>query len=120
MRSMIKLSCLALSAVFVLVGCGDYDPGEELENGALDEDLLDEEEEVAEAESELVAWCDDIINWNAGWVTFEDQVLTLVNQKRAAGATCGGVAKPPVAALTFDDRLRCAARKHSKDMGSNN
>ena len=47
-------------------------------------------------------------------------MLTLVNQKRAAGATCGGVYKPPVAALTLDSRLRCAARKHSKDMGVNN
>ncbi|WNG57221.1 CAP domain-containing protein [Archangium gephyra] len=66
------------------------------------------------------AYCDDVSTWNKDWTAFEDQVLTLVNQKRAAGATCGGEAKPAVPALTLDTRLRCAARKHSKDMATNN
>lgn len=63
--------------------------------------------------------CSDA-GWNASWATLEDQVLTLVNQKRAAGAVCGGVTKPPVPALTAQAQLRCAARNHSKDMGVNN
>ncbi|MFY0522238.1 CAP domain-containing protein [Archangium gephyra] len=67
-----------------------------------------------------LAYCDDVTTWNASWTDFENQVLTLVNQKRAAGATCGGVAKSPTTALTLDTRLRCAARKHSKDMAVNN
>ena len=67
-----------------------------------------------------LAYCDDVTTWTQGWTDFENQVLTLVNQKRAAGATCGGVAKPPVPALTLDTKLRCAARKHSKDMAVNN
>jgi uncharacterized protein YkwD len=65
----------------------------------------------------LAGPCEDASLWNKA---FEDEVLTLVNQKRAAGATCGGVAKPKVAAVTADERLRCAARLHSRDMGSNN
>jgi uncharacterized protein YkwD len=60
-----------------------------------------------------------VATWNTAWADFENQVLTLVNQKRAAGTSCGGVSKPPVPALTLDTRLRCAARKHSKDMGDN-
>lgn len=68
----------------------------------------------------LYAYCDDVTTWDANWAKFEADVLTLVNQKRAAGATCGGVTKPKVAALTLDTRLRCAARKHSKDMGTKN
>lgn len=63
--------------------------------------------------------CSDA-GWNTSWATLEDQVVTLINQKRASGATCGGVSKPPVAALTMDTRLRCAARNHSKDMANNN
>ncbi len=71
-------------------------------------------------EASLLAYCDDVTTWDANWAKFEADVLTLVNQKRAAGATCGGVAKPKVAALTLDTKLRCAARKHSKDMGTKN
>ena len=117
MRSMIRLSILAVSAVFVLVGCGPA--GEE---GELDNDMIadPEGEELAEAEDELKYTCTNVATWNAAWVTFENDVLTLVNQKRAAGATCGGVAKPPVPALTLDTKLRCAARVHSKDMGTQN
>ena len=63
--------------------------------------------------------CSDA-GWNSSWATLEDQVLTLVNQKRAAGVVCGGVTKPPVPALTAQAQLRCAARNHSKDMGVNN
>ena len=46
----------------------------------------------------------------------EDEILVIVNQHRAAGATCGGQAMAPVAPLTMAPSLRCAARVHSKDM----
>ncbi|HEX8538377.1 MAG TPA: CAP domain-containing protein, partial [Cystobacter sp.] len=75
---------------------------------------------AASAALALPAYCNDVLNWDPAWTAFEDEVLRLVNQKRAAGASCGGVAKPPVPALTFDERLRCASRVHSKDMGTNN
>lgn len=51
---------------------------------------------------------------------FENDVLTLVNQRRAAGATCGGTAYPPVGALTMNETLRVAARSHSQDMATRN
>ena len=52
--------------------------------------------------------------------SLEDQVLVLVNQRRAAGATCGGTAYPAVAPLTLNLQLRNAARAHSQDMATNN
>ncbi len=54
----------------------------------------------------------------SGSASFEDQVLALVNQRRAAGATCGGTAYPPVGPLTIDASLRAAARAHSEDMAA--
>lgn len=54
--------------------------------------------------------------WPADWVAMEDQVLVLVNQRRAAGATCGrdrfGAAGP----LVMNAELRAAARLHGEDM----
>jgi uncharacterized protein YkwD len=64
--------------------------------------------------------CTNPASWPADWVTLEDQVLVLVNQRRAAGATCGGVVKPPVPPLTNDPKLRQAARCHSLDMARQN
>ena len=63
--------------------------------------------------------CRDAATWPADWVAYEEQVVTLINQKRAAGATCGGVAKPPVGPVVVDNALREAARCHSLDMGVN-
>jgi uncharacterized protein YkwD len=120
MRSMIRIPSLFLSAVFVLVGCGDAGREDELENGALFEEADPEAEEIAETEGELVYSCANVSTWNSSWVTFEQDVLNLVNQRRAAGATCGTTIKPPVPALTLDTRLRCSARSHSKDMGTKN
>ena len=52
-------------------------------------------------------------------LSFENQVVTLVNQNRAAGATCGGTWFPPVPPLSADANLRNAARAHSADMATN-
>lgn len=49
---------------------------------------------------------------------FEDQVLTLVNQRRAAGALCGDTAFAPAEPLTMSPALRTAARGHSEDMAA--
>lgn len=144
MNSITKLFPLALVGALSLtvgIGCvGELDPGEGLDDDAQD-GMIEEgtetdtatealgdamstdesnAEKLGEDDADLVAWCNDILSWNATWTEYENQVLTLVNQKRAAGATCGGTAYPPAAALTFDERLRCAARKHSKDMGTTN
>jgi uncharacterized protein YkwD len=66
------------------------------------------------------AYCADVASWPAAATAFENEVLVLVNQRRAAGATCPTYgAKPPVGALTMNGALRCAARKHNKDMITN-
>jgi uncharacterized protein YkwD len=44
----------------------------------------------------------------------------LVNQRRAAGATCGGTTYAPAPALTMNAALRTAARDHSVDMATHN
>ncbi|GMV12705.1 MAG: CAP domain-containing protein [Myxococcales bacterium] len=47
---------------------------------------------------------------------FECKIVELVNQHRAAGATCGGNAMPPVGKLTMHSTLRATARAHAADM----
>jgi uncharacterized protein YkwD len=54
---------------------------------------------------------------NAAW---ESEVVTLVNQRRAAGATCGGLTYGPAPALVVNTALRAAARGHSEDMATQN
>ncbi|MBL9106287.1 MAG: CAP domain-containing protein [Myxococcales bacterium] len=67
------------------------------------------------------AYCSDVASWPASSSSFETQVVTLVNQRRAAGATCGQYgAFPPAGPLTMNPALRCAGRKHDKDMITNN
>lgn len=58
----------------------------------------------------------------AGWTTtaLEDEIASIVNRHRAAGATCGGQAMPPVPALSVAPALRCAARVHTADMNTRN
>jgi uncharacterized protein YkwD len=60
--------------------------------------------------------CTEAANWPDEWASSEEAVLTLVNQHRAAGATCGGQAYGPASALVMESRHRCAARLHSLDM----
>ena len=63
--------------------------------------------------------CEEIERiWPAEWAQIEDEVLAATNVVRARGADCGeeGIfeAAGPVQA---EARLRCAARRHSADMG---
>src|SRR5690606_20447648 len=47
---------------------------------------------------------------------FEGEVLALINDRRAAGATCGGKIVPAAPPLQMNGSLRAAARAHSEDM----
>jgi uncharacterized protein YkwD len=85
---------------------------------ASDEEAGDES--IAESDDALTAFCDDVLTTDPAFASFEDQVFTLTNQRRAAGANCGGTVRAPAPALTLDARLQCAARKHSKDMATKN
>lgn len=49
---------------------------------------------------------------------YECKIVELVNQHRAAGATCGGNAMPPVGALSMHATLRTTARAHAADMAA--
>lgn len=52
---------------------------------------------------------------------FETEVLTLVNQIRSQGYTCGSRGTfPPAGPLQMDPNLQCAARFHSKWLADNN
>jgi uncharacterized protein YkwD len=50
----------------------------------------------------------------------EQDVLTLTNARRAAGATCGGQYFPPAGPLSPSAALQSAAELHSRDMGERN
>ena len=111
--------CLSLlSAAALLGGCGGEEAPTQAGEGVVVPPV--QTDVAGNGLSASAAYCDDVTTWDPAWVAFENEVLTLVNQRRAAGATCGGVVKPAVAALVNNDLLRCAARKHSKDMGTNN
>ena len=63
-------------------------------------------------------YCDAVADWDPQWIEFENEVLELVNQQRAAGAVCGDQGSfDPADPLTMNAALRCAARNHSMDMG---
>lgn len=49
---------------------------------------------------------------------YKQQLLTLVNASRAAGANCGGRSMPAVGPLKYNNQLSQAAISHSKDMAS--
>lgn len=61
-------------------------------------------------------YCDPVSSWDTAMVEFEEDVLVIVNEVRAAGASCGGQAFAATGPLTMNPALRCAARVHSKDM----
>lgn len=63
------------------------------------------------------AYCAPSEFWFDTWAGFEEHVLVLVNQHRAAGANCGSAGSfAATTPLTMNPNLRCAARAHSTDM----
>ncbi len=67
-----------------------------------------------------IAYCQDVREGNAWFVEQELEVLNLVNEFRAQGATCGSETFGPAGPLTMHTALRCSARVHSKDMNDRN
>jgi hypothetical protein len=115
-RTKSVLSFLLGATLFA--GCGADAPFVSEGDGVIGEGVVAPEAREVQALA-IAGYCDGVSTWSPTWEGYENQVLTLVNQKRAAGASCGGVYKPPAPALTLDTRLRCAARVHSQDMGAN-
>lgn len=105
-RKVIRVCCAALPAMtfaacgtgsiptLPLIGAGDGD------NGVPDD----------------VPYCELVSEWEETWVDFEQEVLALVNDHRAAGANCGGSEFGSAGPLVMNGALRCAARNHSLDM----
>lgn len=61
-------------------------------------------------------YCESVAGFSTNAAAAEEEVLRLVNARRAAGATCGTESRPAVGAVAMDPALRCAARVHSLDM----
>ena len=57
--------------------------------------------------------------WDDQWLSMAETTRTLVNQRRAQGATCGGQSFGPAQALPMHDALERASRCHSQDMQTN-
>jgi len=67
------------------------------------------------------AYCEEVQDWNPTWSAMEEEVLEIVNQYRSQGANCGAYGSfGPTHDLVMEPHLRCAARKHSKDMADRN
>ncbi len=114
-----RLFAVVFLGAAMSAGCGEPEvsPPEPSGEGVI---IPSAETQEGSATVTAFAYCDDVATWNSAWATLESQVLVLVNERRAAGAVCNGVVKAPAPALTLNAQLRCAARKHSKDMGTNN
>jgi uncharacterized protein YkwD len=66
------------------------------------------------------AYCADVANWPNDLRQLEVEILAAINALRQSGANCNpGGSQPPAPPLTMNKKLRCAARKHSKDMAQN-
>lgn len=64
-------------------------------------------------------YCAAVDDWDAASAQFEQEVLDLLNERRAAAADCGIYGSfPPAAPLVMNGALRCAARNHSLDMAT--
>lgn len=64
--------------------------------------------------------CTNPSSWPQQWIDYEDQVLTLVNQRRASGANCGSAGTfGPAGAVSMNPQMRQASRCHSLDMDLN-
>ncbi len=67
------------------------------------------------------AYCSGVADWSDAHTQLENQILEIVNQRRAAGANCGSAGSfGPAGPLTMAPALRCAARVHSQDMVDRN
>lgn len=69
-----------------------------------------------------VPHCEDVEPWDGQGTDFEHEVVKLVNELRAEGATCtgAGVEMPSTTPVEMDPYLRCASRLHSLNMADQN
>lgn len=75
----------------------------------------------ANNDDDCVVDCRNPASWPTGWVTYEQEVVTLLNQYRSSSQNCGtrgtfSAAGPLVMSPTLQEASRC----HSVDMGVHN
>jgi len=116
-----------LCVVVLAAGCGIVDgTGDEGagdsgdESGASDADADGASDDGAPGESDVpdVEYCAGVAAWPADARAFETEVVVLVNEERAQGATCGSDSFAAAGPLTMEPRLHCTARVHSLDMAT--
>ena len=67
------------------------------------------------------AYCNDVAQWDGAFTELENEILTIVNERRAEGANCGSAGSfGPAGPVTMSPALRCSSRVHSKDMVDRN
>jgi uncharacterized protein YkwD len=93
-------SCIAWMACLTCIACTACTP--------------DEPEPPPEVPD--IEYCEAVRDWEPAWVAFEDEVVVLLNERRAEGAVCIDDMLDPAGPLRMDPALRCAARKHARDM----
>ncbi|MFD0764681.1 CAP domain-containing protein [Mucilaginibacter lutimaris] len=60
------------------------------------------------------------VNKVAGYASFKQQFLDLINETRAKGCKCGNKWYPPAPSMVWNDDLEEAAKGHAKDMAKQN
>jgi len=87
------------------------------EGGATTDDGADSASDDGASEVPDNEYCMEFADWDASGAMLEQQILDIVNQRRSEGANCGSEGNfAPAGPLTMNPALRCAARKHSKQM----
>lgn len=91
---------------------------EPVEEEPVEEEPVEEEPTpVTSDEVPDIEYCADVMAWEPEWSQWEEEVLLLVNERRAEGADCGSQGSfDPAEPLAMDPLLRCTARVHSLDM----
>ena len=105
-------------------GPSDDDSGDPPDDSAGDDSSGDDTGEDPPPPSDEVpdnAYCNGVADWDPAWTDLENEILVIVNQRRAEGANCGSAGSfGPAGPLTANPALRCAARVHSQDMVDRN
>ena len=107
----------ALAVLFALAaGCGDDDG-----HGDADSDTdvdVDADSDTDSDTTTHVEECSGLAEESAANIALEDDLIALVNETRAAGATCGGTAIDPQPPLEVSQEIRCASRAHAQQMAT--
>lgn len=119
-----RLLLLLLVTALVVPACHEERDYDGSPSGGGNEDEVGEDQGNGPASGEVVSElhpsCDPVLDWYNDWRRFEDQVLVIVNEHRASGATCGNKVMAATTPLMMEETLRCAARLHSLDMAVQN